>query len=191
MSILIVLLQTGGCPGISGGRRFSEFYSSVGESSLDTFPELSSNFSVYLELVPVAKLRQVLGVSRWKALMGFRVRSTTRLPLSRLVSVSICLCAFAFLPLPQLAVMTWAESAPGECPCQEGKCPRQEDGKRSEEELVVWSSSRLRLKDLRHNDLRRLHKTGDRPHQIASCAGGLPARAGHQLANGLCAPLLI
>ena len=116
--------------------------------------------------------------------MALRVRSTTRLPLSRLVSVSICLCAVAFLPLPQLAVLTWAESAERECPCQEGR-------ESFEEELIVGSSACRRLNDRRHSDLSRPHETGDRLHQIASYAGRLPAMVGHQLANGLCAPLLI
>jgi len=116
--------------------------------------------------------------------MALRVRSTTRLPLSRLVSVLICLCAFAFLPLPQHAVLTWTESAEGKCPCQK-------DRESPEGELVVWSSARRHLNDRRHSDLSRPYETGDRLHQIASYAGRPLAMVGHQLANGLCAPLLI
>ena len=120
-----------------------------------------------------------------KTLMVFRVRSTTRLPLSRLVSVSICFCVFAFLPPSQLIVGAWAESSQGEC-------PHQEDGKKSEGKLVDWSSARSSLKDRRQRDLKRPISTGNRLYQIAaSYAGGLPAIVGHQLANGLRAPLLI
>ncbi len=116
--------------------------------------------------------------------MALRVRSKTQLPFSRLVSVSIYLFAFTFIPPPQLGGLTWAESA-------EAECPYEEDRENAEEELVVCSSARRRLKHRRHSDLSRPHETGDRLHQIASYAGRLPAIVGHQLANGLCAPLLI
>ena len=68
--------------------------------------------------------------------MALRVRSTTRLPLSQLVSLSIYFCAFVLLPLPQLGVLT--ESAERECPCQK-------DGESSAEGVVVPSSARRRL----------------------------------------------
>jgi hypothetical protein len=116
--------------------------------------------------------------------MALRVRSITRLAFSWLVSVSVCLCALTFIPLPQFAVLTWADSAEGKCPCQR-------DGESSEEELVVGSSARRRLNHRRHSDLSRPHETGNRLHQIASYAGRLPAIVGHQLANGLGAPLLV
>ena len=98
--------------------------------------------------------------------------------------VLICLCAFAVLPFPQLGVLIWAESA-------EGECTRQENRESSEETLVVWSSARRRLNNRHHSDHSRPHETGDRLHQIASHAGRLPVIVGHQLANGLGAPLLI
>jgi hypothetical protein len=116
--------------------------------------------------------------------MAPRGQSTTRVAFSRLVSVSICLCALAFLPLPQLGVLTWVELA-------ERECPRQEGGESAEEELVVWNSARRRLNDQRCSALSRPHETTDRLHQIASHAGRLTAIVGHQLTNGLCAPLLI
>ncbi len=152
-----------------------------GESGFDTFLELSYNFAIYLSCL--RNCGKLLEFSRWKALMALGIRSKRRLTFSRLVSVSICLCAFGFLPLPQLAVLTWVESAERECPCQK-------DGERSEQEVVPRLSAR-RLDDRRHSDLSRPHETGDQFRQIASCTGRLPAIVGHQLANGLCAPLLI
>ena len=144
----------------------------VGSRSLSRSPYRLRNFD------------KLLGVSRWKALMALRVQSTTRLTLSRLVSVSVCIWAFAFLPLPQLAVLTCVESAEGERSCQE-------DGESSEGERVVRSSAHRRLNDRRHSDPSRPHETDDQLHQIASNAGRQPAIVGHRLANGLCAPLLI
>ena len=101
-----------------------------------------------------------------------------------LVSVSIYLFAFTFIPLPQLGGLTWAESA-------EGKCPYKEGRENSEEELVVWSSARPHLNNRRHSNLRWSHGAGDRSYPAASHAVGPLAIVGHQLANGLCAPLLI
>ncbi|NOY29883.1 MAG: hypothetical protein GXP28_06795 [Planctomycetes bacterium] len=116
--------------------------------------------------------------------MALNVRSTKRLLWSRLASVSLCLCAFVFLPLPQFAVLACAESAERECPCKES-------GESSEKELVVCSSARRHLSPFRHRVPSRPRPTGDRLHQVASCAGRLPTIVGHQLAYGLRAPLLI
>jgi hypothetical protein len=125
---------------------------------------------------------KLLRVSRWKALMALRERSTTRLTSSRLVSVSICLCAFAFLPLPDLAMLTCAASVETECPCQG-------EGESSKEERVVCSSARRRLNDRCHSDRSWPDESGARLRHITPYAGRLPATIGHQLANGLCAPL--
>jgi len=114
--------------------------------------------------------------------MALRVWSTTWLPLSQLVSVSIWFCAFAFLPLPQLGMLT--DSAEGGCPCQK-------DGESSEKEVVFRSSARRRLNHRRHSDHSRPHETGDRIHLIASHVRPRLVIVGHQLANGLGAPLLI
>ena len=114
--------------------------------------------------------------------MALRVQLTTRLPLSQLVSLTIWFCAFAFLPLPQLGMLT--ESAEGGCPCQG-------DGESSEEEVVVRSSARRRMNHRRHSDLSRPHETGDRLHQIGSHVRPRLVIVGHQLASGLGAPLLI
>lgn len=123
---------------------------------------------------------RALGVSRREALGP---RSTTRLPLLRLVSVAICIGAVAVFQLPHLAVSMWT-STEAECLCQE-------DGERSKQKQVRLSSARYRLDNRLHSHLSRPHETGGRLHQVASYAGRVPAIVGHQLANGLGAPLLI
>lgn len=121
--------------------------------------------------------------------MAFKERSTTLLGFALQISVSLCLCVFASLPLPQLSQMTWTESSEAECPVQEKE---ESFG----EELVVASSARRReQKQFRVGSpsqrlskwLRQAISCGRRPlatngHQIAN---------GHRLANGLHAPLLI
>ena len=114
--------------------------------------------------------------------MALSVRSTTRLALSRLVSVSVCLCAVAFLPLPQISVSAWAEQT-------EAERPSEEDRERSSEDVVRFSA-RPRLSYRRHFELDQLHETGDYLHQITSYAGCRPVIVGHRLPNGLRAPLL-
>lgn len=111
-------------------------------------------------------------------------RLTTRRTLLQHISVSICLCALAFLPLPQGIGPTWVESAETECPGQEG-------GESSQEKQVVDSSARRRCNNRRHSGFSRPHEASDRLHQTASYADRPQAIVGHQLANGLGAPLLI
>ena len=106
------------------------------------------------------------------------------LAFSRLVSVSICLCIFVFLPLPQLAVLTCAESVERECPCHE-------DGESFQKELVVNSSARRRLNNQYHRVPNWPHATDDRLHQTASYSGRLLVIVGHRQANGLLVPLMI
>ena len=116
--------------------------------------------------------------------MALRGRPTTRLIISRLASVSVGLCLFTFIPLPLLAGTTGVEAA-------EGECPFQKDRENPEEELAVWSSTCRRLNDWRNSGHRWPRETGDRLHQSDPGAGRPLAIVGHQLANGLCAPLLI
>jgi hypothetical protein len=112
--------------------------------------------------------------------MTLRVRSTTLLSLSRLISVSICLCGFMLLPVSQLPLLTWVELTEGECP---------EEGESSKEERVVCSSARRRLNDRRHSDLAPSRQAvGCRIVSHVSCPSVI---VGHQFANGLRAPLLI
>lgn len=117
--------------------------------------------------------------------MALRVRSTTWLAFSQLASVSICLCTVVFSPLHQHAVPACAGSAEERCPCQE------EDTDPSERELTVSSSACRRSNDPHHSGRSWAHETGHRLHQIVSHVGRLPATIGHQLANGLRAPLLV
>ncbi len=117
--------------------------------------------------------------------MMLGVQSKTRLTLSRLGLLSICFCAVTFLPLLQHTDLRCAGSAERECPCQE-------DGEgTSEEQLAVWSSGvRRRLNHRQHGALKQLPPIGNRLRPVASSLGRFPAIIGHQLANGLRAPLL-
>ncbi|MBT6493581.1 MAG: hypothetical protein HOL01_03415 [Planctomycetaceae bacterium] len=117
--------------------------------------------------------------------MMLTVRSTIRLAFSRLVSVSVCLCALTFLPGSQLVGMAMTESSEVEFPIEE------EDGEFAEEELVVGSSARRRLSRHRHSDAGRPYKTGTPLAQTIPSGSRLSAKVGHELANGLCAPRLV
>lgn len=115
--------------------------------------------------------------------MTFDLRPTTDAYLSRLMSVTVCICAFTCLPLPQLAMQAQAGSA-------EAECPIEEDGEHAGEELVVSDSARRRLKQRRDRASRSL-RPDCRGCQVVSygCRPGL--KAGHQLSNGLLAPLVV
>jgi hypothetical protein len=91
---------------------------------------------------------------------------------------------FVALPLPRFVVLTHAQAVEPECPCHEGKDT-------SEEELVVASSVRRRFRSVGNTHVRRIFGPVGRPQKPSSYARQLPAIVGHQLANGLCAPLLI
>jgi hypothetical protein len=96
--------------------------------------------------------------------------------------LTVCLCAFVFLPpdvVLQPGVRTVEEERPG-----------QKEGS-SEKEQVVSTSAQRCLKGRRYSNLSRLHEIGGKLHQIDSNAGHLPRIVGHQFANGLRAPLLI
>ncbi len=112
-----------------------------------------------------------------------RGRLTKRRVFSRLLPVIVSLCAFAILPLPQFVGMTCAESS-------ETECPFEEDGESSEEELVVTSSTRRRALNHRRGTS-PFHKISDQPRQADSYGSRPQAIIGHQLANGLRAPLVI
>jgi len=82
-----------------------------------------------------------------------------------------------------MAALAWAESAETECPCKE-------DGERSEKELVDWCSAHSRSNIRRHRDPGRPPGNCKQRQQVTTPAKRFPAIIGHQLANGLCAPLL-
>jgi hypothetical protein len=116
---------------------------------------------------------------------AIRARSTARLPLTQLIPVFICLCAFVFLPIPQFASLAWAESTEGESPCEE------EERENCEESLIVCSSARRRSNDRRHRHISRPRRTSSRLGQYAVSDARLRAIVGHQLVGGVCAPLLV
>ena len=113
-------------------------------------------------------------------MMLHRIRPTHRTLIARLLAVPICLCVFAVLPLPQFVVLA-VESA---CPCHE-------DEDTSEVELVIGSFVRRRLRSVGNTRVRRIFGPAGRRQKTSSYVRQLPAIVGHQLANGLCAPLLI
>jgi len=146
------------------------------------FPELAT---VSEPLVP--KPRYAPQRSKMKdgdSTVMMRFRSAMRLAFSRLVSVTMCLCALAFLPHPQHAVLALVETS-------EAECPVQEEGKGSKEELVVRPPARRRSHDRVQCDVSRSRKTSGCFQKSNSRAVCLPAIVGHQIANGLSAPLLI
>ncbi len=88
------------------------------------------------------------------------------------------------LSLPQHLFHTFAESS-------EAERPLQEEGESPKEELEVRSSARRRLNDRFRCCNNQSHRTRVSVLRKSLFAGHLPAIVGHQLANGLCAPLLI
>lgn len=116
--------------------------------------------------------------------MPNRQRLTGRLPLTRLLSVSICLCAFAFAPTPHFAMLAGAKSVDAEC-------PTEQDGEQRPEELVVCSSTRHRTPQRDHRDHPRLDAPQVHFRHGSLRTDHLLRPSGHRLANGLCAPLLI
>jgi hypothetical protein len=116
--------------------------------------------------------------------MTLRVRLTRRLFWSRLVSVPICLCVFAFLPFHDLAALSCAEVSEGGSPCHDHEeC--------NDREQTDWSRSRRRLNDLPEDSRKPPPKCGARQKQLSRHAVPFQATIGHQLANGLRAPLLL
>ena len=112
------------------------------------------------------------------------IRPAYRILIARLLAVPICLCVFVALPLPQFVVLTGAHGAESERPCHE-------DEDTSEEELVARSSVRRRLRSVGSTRVRRIFGTVGRPQKTSSYVRQPPAIVGHQLVNGLCAPLMI
>ncbi len=118
-----------------------------------------------------------------KELMVFKGRSFTLPGLSRLLFVPVCLCAFSVSPLPQLSGWALGESSGAASPVEE-------DGENAEEELVVTASARRRVSGRSRIDLRP-RKMGLPRHSFLSVAVRPRAIVGHQLVNGLRAPLVI
>jgi hypothetical protein len=102
----------------------------------------------------------------------------------RLAVVPVCLCVLMFSPTDHLAMQSWAES-PGE------ECPGHHDGDHREVELTACSSSQHRLRNWSRHQFSRRREARNRHDRVASSAVDRRAIVGHQLANGLCAPLLL
>lgn len=111
-----------------------------------------------------------------------RVVSTHR-TLEWMASVLVCLCAFSLIMPPQVATLMLSDST-------ESEGPAEEDGETTERELVDASSRRRCEHQRGHN---RLSRASSAHHIYRSFSYAAPAcvRTGHQLANGLAAPLLI
>ena len=80
--------------------------------------------------------------------------------------------------------LAWSELAERECPAQE-----YEGG--NAQQLVVLSSARRRSMVHHERDVCRACEHGSRVSAVAFSDGRLPTVFGHQLPNGLRAPLLI
>lgn len=112
------------------------------------------------------------------------IRTATRLQLSPLMPVAICLCAFVCAPVTQSSVLPWLESA-------ETEVPLGEDQQVSEEELLARPRAGRSSVERRHSNLSHSPTTSGRQRGVACQAGHCQAIVGHQLANGLRAPLVI
>ncbi|PHS09976.1 MAG: hypothetical protein COA78_11625 [Blastopirellula sp.] len=116
--------------------------------------------------------------------MLLKDRSTIGKVIPRFTSVLVCLFAISFLVSPQIASATWAESTESESPLEESK-------EKSEEEAVA-SASRCR-RGLSPKRCRVSYQVAEADYlcRFTSYSSPLSTIAGHQLLNGLCAPLLI
>lgn len=113
--------------------------------------------------------------------MLHRLQRTPELLFARFLTVSICLIAFAALPLPQFVVLTMGHGIDAECPVEEGV-------ETAKEHFVVNVAVRRRSKTAR---ISRRYESAGMPPGFSSTARHIPAIVGHQFANGLRAPLLI
>ena len=96
----------------------------------------------------------------------------------------VCVCAFSLSAFPQIAVFSWVEMA-------EEEAPAQEDEENCEKELEVFSSARRRFKRRYNVVLYQSLETINRPKRTTLPSQDRLTIIGHQLAHGLCAPLLV
>lgn len=101
-----------------------------------------------------------------------------------MASVIVCLCEFSLLMPPQLATLVLSGLS-------ESKGPAEEGGETTERELVVAASRRRRCEDHRGHNLLSRASNADHIYRPVSYVACLCVRTGHQLANGVAAPLLI
>ena len=115
--------------------------------------------------------------------MAHKDNSTTLLRFSRFVSVLYILFAFVLFSFPQLSVGMTSITHGAESPIEK-------DENRSEEKLTETSLARGRAFNPRMHVIRSL-KFGKQSMQVCLCFDRQPVIVGHQLSNGLRAPLLI
>ena len=125
------------------------------------------------------------GIPGWLRFMSLDNLLTTRSSCASLIAVWLCLCAFLLFTVPRTTLLSPGAIA-------ENEVPSQEDG---ETELEVLPSSRQRL-TRRHPIALESSATFGNHLNCQNCTFCPPVRfpraiIGHQLANGLCAPLLI
>ncbi len=147
-------------------------------SRADVFPkDLGTRYARHVK-------QRILQGRRGKAVMTRKRPLTIRTVLSGLAPAVIFLCAFVTLPLPLIAEATGTQS-------WEEESPSEESGENHETEFVVTASECRRLSRLSCHALDRCQRTVHHLHLASSGRKSIPAVIGHQLANGLCAPLLI
>ena len=112
-----------------------------------------------------------------------RVVSAHRTP-EWMASVIVCLCTFSLMMPPQVATLVSSVST-------EAECPSKEDGETTEKELVVASTRRRRCEDHRGHNSLFLASKANHIYRAVSYVRPACVKTGHQLANGLAAPLLI
>ncbi|MBL4884814.1 MAG: hypothetical protein JKY95_09805 [Planctomycetaceae bacterium] len=100
------------------------------------------------------------------------------------MTIWVCLCAFSLASSPQFTVAAFAESTQ-----EESSSP--EDGEGAEEELEAVSSGRRSIKKRRSLFVSKPYGISRQHNVVASLASYLPAITGHQLANGVCVPMLV
>ena len=122
-------------------------------------------------------------------LSGFNVSNERRAVSSHrtlewMASVIVCLCAFSQIIPPQVTTLVLSGS-------MESEGPAEEDGETADREFVVASSRRRRCEEHRGHKLLSRASNADHIYRSVSYAASPCVRTGHQLANGLAAPLLI
>ncbi len=125
------------------------------------------------------------GTSGWLRFMSLENFLTTRSSYASLIAVWLCLCAFLLFTVPRTTLSFAGEIAENEIPSQEDE----------ETELEVLPSLRQRLTRRQQLPFESSATFGNHLN-CQNCSFGPPVRfpraiIGHQLANGLCAPLLI
>ena len=129
--------------------------------------------------IPIVSCRLQEDSESETTFMLHRFQRTPELHIARFLTASICLSAFAALPLPQFVVQTVGHGIESECPVEEGR-------ETAEEDVVLNVTVRRRLKTAR---ISRHYESAGMPRKSSSTARHISAIVGHQFANGLRAPL--